>query len=242
VTRFALVSAIAALLTLSGCGGGPRTTREMKPGANPSQVAATELAFARAARTDGQWTAFRRYADKEAMIFGRNGAFPAAAWLRAQDDPPEAVRWSPQQVWSSCDGTLAVTRGAFTDPSGATGVFNTVWKRQRGGEYKWVFDFGFETSDTAQGQEAISARVAECGKRSARAYGRTGTEAPPVIEPPADPAMSVEKSDDATLAWGFHMSGAGERRYAVWMREEGEMKTVVSDTVQPSAPAAQPGT
>ena len=41
--------------------------------AQPSQVVARELEFARAAREDGQWTAFRAFAADDALLHGRNG-------------------------------------------------------------------------------------------------------------------------------------------------------------------------
>ena len=53
-----------------------------------------ENAFARDAQRIGQWTAFRKYADRDAVMFT-----PQAVWARdfLQDrkDPPKSVSWRP---------------------------------------------------------------------------------------------------------------------------------------------------
>ena len=57
----------------------------------PSAIDA-EYAFARDAQRIGQWTAFRKYADRDAVMFT-----PQAVWvqtfLKDRKDPPKTVRW-----------------------------------------------------------------------------------------------------------------------------------------------------
>ena len=113
------------------------------PGAGqPSKIVAAEIAFARAAREQGQWTAFRMFAAPGALLHGRNGPFPIEPWLAAQSDPPKPVQWEPRAVVVSCDGALAVSQGRYQDPDGKVGNFLTVWERQGDGEYRYVFDAG----------------------------------------------------------------------------------------------------
>ena len=83
--RAALLIGLAALL--ASCGGQQRPRIPEKvinralagaPGqAQPSEVVKAELEFARAAREDGQWTAFRALAAPGAIIHGRNGPIAA---------------------------------------------------------------------------------------------------------------------------------------------------------------------
>ncbi len=69
------------------------------PGAaQPSTIVAAELAFSRAARERGQWTAFRMFAAPGALLHGKNGPFPIEPWLATQIDPPAAVQWEPRAV------------------------------------------------------------------------------------------------------------------------------------------------
>ena len=194
------------LVSLTACAStGPRTPygRFMEARANPGKVVATELAFARAAQEDGQWTAFADYAADGALLFGRNGVIEAKPWLKAQENPTAAVQWEPHRVWSSCDGSLAVTQGGFVDPEGTVGTFNTVWQRQSDGEYRWVFDFGYPQADAPVKPEMIQSDTASC---------REGLPAPAV-----EPGARLSTSVDGSLAWSFHFVGEGERRYNVWL-------------------------
>jgi hypothetical protein len=59
-----------------------------------------ELAFARDAQRIGQWTAFRKWADRDAVVFT-----PQAAWAREafpKKDPPRAITWRPAHSFVSC--------------------------------------------------------------------------------------------------------------------------------------------
>ena len=220
-----LALAACALASVAACAPLPnqrdRYTRLLTPTAEVSKVIATELAFARAAREDGQWTAFDEYAADGALIFGGNGAIEAKPWLRSQENPPEAVSWEPHRVWSSCDGSLAVTQGGFTDPDGSVGTFNTVWQRQRNGDYRYVFDFGFPQDEAPVAPDMISSAVAACDAKV-----DTG-------EP--DSAIPLRVSRDGTLAWGFQTVGQGERHYVVWLAGEDGWEQVVNIALAPDA-------
>ncbi len=216
------VFAFACALALAGCstpGARDRYDRLLTPTANPSDVVATELAFARAAQEDGQWTAFREFATDDAVIFGRNGAIEAQPWLKAQKDPEQAVAWEPYAVWSSCDGSLAVTQGGFREPNGRVGVFNTVWQRQRNGAYKWVFDFGFPTEGPPAEPEIIAAEVAKCGE--------------PALLITGDGA-GTKFSRDKTLAWHFELLEGGTRTFNVFISSADGTKRAIEISAPPS--------
>ena len=91
----------------------PGTSQErgpdLRPAANPGEVVATELAFARVAREKGQWTAFADYAAKDAVMFVPYKV-RAQQWLKGRANPAQTVAWEPYEVWSSCDGSIAVKR------------------------------------------------------------------------------------------------------------------------------------
>ena len=74
-----------------------------------------ELAFARDARRIGQWTAFRKYADRDAVMFT-----PQAVWvqtyLKGTPDPAKAINWRPAHSFVSCDGRTAVNTGPRVQP------------------------------------------------------------------------------------------------------------------------------
>src|SRR4051794_38275426 len=100
-----------------------------------------EYAFASDAQRIGQWTAFRKYADRDAVLFT-----PQAAWardfLKDRKDPPEAVRWRPAMSFVSCDGRTAVNTGPWPREHGTRhGYFTTVWQREKR-KWLWVYDGG----------------------------------------------------------------------------------------------------
>ena len=146
-----LLSVVACGVT--ACAGGPpsrysdsqidRALSSAPYAAQPSLIVAREIAFARAAREEGQWTAFAEFAADDAILHGRNGPVPAKRLLAGLSDPAEAVQWSPRTVMMSCDGRVAVSRGRFRDPEGNIGSFVTVWNRSGyDDEYRWVYDAG----------------------------------------------------------------------------------------------------
>ena len=57
-----------------------------------------EHAFARDAQRRGQWTAFRMYAARDAVMFN-----PQVVWahefLRGRKNPPVSVRWWPAESY-----------------------------------------------------------------------------------------------------------------------------------------------
>ena len=66
----------------------------------------------RDAQRIGQWTAFRKYADRDAVMFT-----PQAVWardfLKDRKDPPKAISWRPAHSFVSCDGRTAVNTGPW---------------------------------------------------------------------------------------------------------------------------------
>lgn len=228
------IIAIVACSALAACSTGQRQERayrshmrqlvERLPSiGDPGKVAATDIAFARAARDDGQWTAFAEYAADGAMLHGRNGAIPAAPWLAQQANPPVAVRWGPKAVWSSCDGTLAVSFGRFVDPDGLAGSYVTVWQWQpEDRTYRWIYDLGApdnpkrppETDPAdddpdaivVQGLALVEGKTADCPEGSSL----QGT------------AQTADRytSADGTLSWSFEHNGPADRRVTVdWIRD-----------------------
>lgn len=227
------IVALALLVTLTACagsGGPPKPTKRQAamidrvlataPGAaQPSTIVAAELAFSRAAKERGQWTAFRQYAAPGALLHGKDGPFAIEPWLATQTDPPEATQWEPRAVVMSCDGAVAVSQGRYRDPSGKVGNFLTVWERQPDGAYRYVFDAGGddvpqppprpkieeEGSIVVTTIDAVQGLVASCPRGGA-----------PVPPPPAIPLGEDGKTDarlskDGTLRWRWEHRPDGTR-------------------------------
>ena len=87
-----------------------------------------ERAFAADAQKIGQWTAFHKWADKDAVVFT-----PQAAWAHEvlpKKDPATAITWRPAHSFVACDGRTAVNTGPWFARDGKMGgYFTTVWQR-----------------------------------------------------------------------------------------------------------------
>ena len=126
-----------------------------------------ERAFAADAQRIGQWTAFRKYADRDAVMFT-----PQAVWardfLKGRKDPPKAIRWRPAHSFVSCDGRTAVNTGPwFAAGRQARGYFTTVWQRT-GGQWRWVYDGGGAARRTAPAPQPAAGPSRRLRARGAR--------------------------------------------------------------------------
>jgi ketosteroid isomerase-like protein len=112
-----------------------------------------ETAFAEMAANKGIAEAFKYFADEEAVIKRKNdtlikGKKNIAAYYLQPFYKTSSVTWKPDFIDASEDGTLGYTVGKYiwksTDSTGKInifkGVFHTVWKKQKDGNWKYVWD------------------------------------------------------------------------------------------------------
>lgn len=208
---------LAAALTLSACAERrPSALGDRPLLANPSAVAAAEIAFARAALDKGQWTAFRQYAEDDATMFVPERV-RAKDWLKGRADPPRSVAWQPHAVYMSCDGAAAVSTGAWQRPDGTQGYFTTVWRRQRGGDWRWTLDHGDALASPREAPIAIKTRTASCDRTppdaSAKAGAVTGAAA------------------DRSLTWSSTVAADGSRRVSARLWTGSGYDSVIDDRV-----------
>lgn len=239
-----------ALAACAGQGGPPRLPGRVidralarAPGAaQPSTIVATELAFSRAARESGQWTAFRQFAAPGAMLHGADGPFLLERWIDGQVDPAEAVQWSPRVVVMSCDGATAVSKGRFRNPDGTVGNFVTVWERQANGDYRYAFDVGGEDNPQpppkARQEEgdiivtaidAVQGLIASCPRPGAP------VPPPPALPVGTDGEEGATLSHDGTLRWRWQHRADGTRFIAADYFYEGRWTTPVEQSLAPAS-------
>ena len=244
-----IMTAAACALTVSACAGkqkfrGPppqvieRALKSAPGSAQPSTIVATEIAFARAARELGQWTAFRQYAAPGAMLHGRNGAIPAEPWLLTQSDPANPVQWAPRTVVMSCDGAVAVSLGRFRTPEGIVGNFVTVWERQADNQYRWIYDAGGpDVPQPPPRKEFEDGRIVVTAIDAVEGMGATCPRAgEPTPPPPADSvvgqrAAEARLSRDATLRWRWEHRGAGGKFVAAEYYYNGRWVTAIEEVL-----------
>jgi hypothetical protein len=185
-----------------------------------------ERAFAADAQKLGQWTAFRKYAADDAVMFMPQQV-NAQAFLKPLMDPPVAVFWWPGKSFVSCDGTYAVNTGPWVRQWGkAVGYFTTVWQRQPDGSWKWIYDGGDSLEvPRAEGGD-IKSRRASCGKPVRAPRPRLGLT--------QGGTTGAGQSADDTLVWRWFVRADGSRTLEVLLWNGSDWETVLDDNVGPA--------
>ena len=202
--------------------------------AAPAQTAVdAERAFARDAQRLGQWTAFRKYADPDAVMFT-----PQAVWahefLKGRKDPPVSVRWWPAQSYVSCDGRIAVNTGPWVRDRGTSvGYFTTVWQSEKG-TWRWVYDAGDELKRPRARPARPFVRRAAC---SGKPTGAPLLPTPPAVKRPGTGSpddFGRGQSADATIAWDWKVEAKGARRFRAFLWNGRRYEQVVHDQTAPT--------
>jgi hypothetical protein len=189
-----------------------------------------EYAFARDAQRHGQWTAFRKYADPDAVMFN-----PQAVWahefLAGRKDPPVSVKWWPAQSYVACDRRTAVNTGPWSRDGGKlVGYFTTVWQREKR-RWLWVYDAGDALKVARPIPKRPFVRRASCAGKPTQ---------PPLLTltpkskrrgktPPDD--YGVGRSADGTLAWDWKVDAKGARSFRTFLWNGSRFEQVVYDQV-----------
>lgn len=192
---------------------------------DPETAIEAERAFNRAAQTEGQWTAFRKFSTPEAVLFTPQPA--KAHEVLPQKNPPITVQWWPAESYVSCDGQVAVNTGPWVRPKG-NGYFTTVWVRQNDGHFKWVYDGGDTLPAPRALPEEPKVRTASCA----------GAAFAP-LSVPGDGTVKEGSggSPDNTLIWWWRVKPDGSRSFVVDLWNGKRFDTVLENQI--AAPPTQ---
>jgi hypothetical protein len=174
-----------------------------------------ERAFAADAQRIGQWSAFRKYAGEDAVMFT-----PQAGWardfLKGRKDPPRSISWRAAASYVSCDGRTAVNTGPWFGVGGHIGgTFTTVWQRTPRG-WRWVYDGGGPVSASLSVRRHPAVHAAACTGKPSGA---------PIAAPPRLSRHKAEvaradngrgESADRTLGWDWQVDSHGNRRFRLF--------------------------
>ena len=117
------------------------------------EIFKTEKEFEKMAAEKGVVQAFYNFADVNAVILRENntlikGKDNIKMYYTKKDLKNAAVNWTPDYISVSDCGTMAYTYGKYiwkiTKVNGEiveyTGIFHTVWKKQKDSSWKYVWD------------------------------------------------------------------------------------------------------
>jgi ketosteroid isomerase-like protein len=116
------------------------------------EILETEKAFATMAKKEGIAEAFTYFAAEEAVINFNDILIKGRSNIKAHYADKKyndvSLEWAPDFVDVSSSGDLGYTYGNYTfskkDSTGKTeifkGIFHTVWKKQKDGTWRFVWD------------------------------------------------------------------------------------------------------
>ena len=188
-----------------------------------------ERAFAADAQRIGQWTAFRKWSAKDAVMFAPQ-PINAETFLKDRKNPPEAIERWPTASYISCDGSVAVNTGGWKRSDGSTGFFSTVWKRQKDGSWRWIVDGNGDLAHARPRPAQPLIRRAACDRQAVAPHYPISRSA----------SFDNGESDDNSLSWSWSIEGrSGDRTFAtrLWTaRDSGVTDGVILDHIP--APSA----
>jgi ketosteroid isomerase-like protein len=139
-----LVFSTFALITISA---GNQDIKEI----SRKEIYDTEKAFEKMAAEEGIAEAFYHFADENAVIHRDTMIKGKAAIRNFYSDERfknASVTWTPDFIEVSDDGTLGYTYGNYIwkiqqengEMKEFRGIFHTVWKKQKDGNWRYVWD------------------------------------------------------------------------------------------------------
>lgn len=181
MVRFSAAIAAASLMAF--------TAQAAPAPADPSSVIVAELAFAARAGEVGIGPSFLAFMTDDAVVFAPDPLLAKAVYGarppgKAPKDGGTRLNWWPNFAGVARSGDLGFTTGPVTVNGKPAGLFYfTVWARQAGGGWKWLYDGGVEADSAAA----------------------PGVEATPLALPPGDakplaPAIAMDQVRAAEMA------------------------------------------
>jgi len=112
------------------------------------QVRAAERAFAKT-MADRDHAAFASFVAEDAIFLSgpkqalRGRQAVAEGWKGLYAGAKAPFSWEPETVEVQEGGAIALSTGPVRDPQGRrTGTFNSIWRRERDGHWRVIFDSG----------------------------------------------------------------------------------------------------
>jgi ketosteroid isomerase-like protein len=117
------------------------------------QVRATEIAFAKTL-ADRDVAAFTRMIAPDVIWLAdaplRGPAQVLTRWQTFFDAPQPPFSWYPELVEVQEGGKLALSTGPVINAAGKrTGTYTSIWRREKSGEWRLIFDRGSPHCDCA---------------------------------------------------------------------------------------------
>jgi len=165
------ISIGAAITLVAGLIASPARANDLK------SLVRAELAFSKLAETQGIRAAFVANLADEAIVF-RPRPVPGLKLYQDRPSVPGYLSWKPARAEVAASGDLGFTTGPYefrnrtaTDPIAGRGHFISVWRVQKDGAWKVVFDGGIDYEGPFTAEPALDPDRMPAGETATRPAG-----------------------------------------------------------------------
>jgi len=138
------IVALISTLILTQCNSSKNTEVSM------TELMQTDLNFSEMSKNSGMKKAFLAYASEEGILLRPNrmpieGKTEITAFFNEFSDEEFILTWEPYGGDISASGDIGFTYGIYTyeqDTIRSKGTYTSVWKKEDGGNWKFVLDTG----------------------------------------------------------------------------------------------------
>ena len=123
-----------------------------------AQVETAERAFAADALEMGVRDSFLAHMADDAIVFNPAPVNAKALYAERRSSKTPKLDWWPQKIVAARSGDLALSVGPWTIAGKRGGYYATIWRRETGGTWKWIYDGG-AAADPAKAQDKAAPTV-----------------------------------------------------------------------------------
>jgi ketosteroid isomerase-like protein len=130
-----------------------------------------ENAFAAHAVTHGTKDAFLKFVDSSGIVFNEGKPVNGIEFWNKKANDPGILNWHPRYAAIARSGDLGFTTGPWTfqttlqDSAIARGIYTTVWRITKTGEWKFLIDLGVSKSPAIKDSVPIVLRTTTHAKK-----------------------------------------------------------------------------
>ncbi|MGE3667820.1 MAG: DUF4440 domain-containing protein, partial [Steroidobacteraceae bacterium] len=141
-----LCASLLAACLLAACA----STRSARTAGDVAPLIDAEKAFAAETAAHGWNAGVRAFAAPDAVVASPLPVNALASLEPSGDAGASPLEWRPAFAGIARSGDLGFTTGPyFLRGKGYVGHYFTVWRREAGGEWRWIFDGGVNVRDAA---------------------------------------------------------------------------------------------
>lgn len=171
-------------------------TPAMAQGGDPAPVVAAERAFAADGLATGIKASFLKHSAPEAIVFAPGPVKAHDLYAARPDQKGPPLVWWPLWAGIARSGDLGFTTGPATYDGQENGWYFTVWAKQPGGGWKWLYDGGAASAhgDAAPQGSQPAYLAASTGPKITASQAMTQVRA-------AEAALAARAATDAKAAY-----------------------------------------